>query len=144
MNRKSEKIWVVLDCGSDGGKSAVAYDNETDADNYAHEMKERRKNPEHISVMGMELNRRDEIPFDDTPWGALRLDIKSEFVEGLMEDMIPAEKINPGAAERFISEKIDAVRKRAASRLDEIVKNETKEELLHSYDEWIRAKGMED
>jgi hypothetical protein len=74
----------------------------------------------------------------------LRMDIKSEFVEGLMEDIIPTGQILPGAAERFVSEKSESIKKRAASRLDEIVKNETKEELMHSSDEWIRAKGMED
>ena len=107
-------------------------------------MKARKGDRERVVVIGTELNRREDIPFDDAPWGALRMDIKSEFVEGLMEDMIPLDQILPGAAERFLTEKIDMVRKRAAPRIDEIVKSETKEELLHTYEEWIRSKGMED
>jgi hypothetical protein len=142
--RKSEKIWIVAEAGNSGISNIVAYDNKNDADNYALEMKVKKDDPERVRVIGTELNRRDGIPFDDAPWGMLRMDIKSEFVEGLMEDMIPPGRILPGAAERFVSEKTGAIRKRAASRLDEIVKSETKEELMHSSDEWIRAKGMED
>jgi hypothetical protein len=144
VTRKSEKIWIVVETEKDGATSMVAYDNETDADNYALEMGVKKDDPERVRVIGTELNRRDEIPFDDTPWGMLRMDIKSEFVEGLMENIVPQNRILPGAAERFVSEKLDAIRQRAASKLDEIVKSETKEELVHSSDEWVMAKGMED
>jgi len=143
MTRKSEKIWVVIVQHIDGNINAVAYDNATDAEHYASEMKIDKKDGDRVKVIETTLNRREELPYADTPWGALRIDIKSEFVEGLMEDMAPPDQILPGAAERFVSEKTETVRIRAASRLDEIVKNETKEELLHTYDEWIRAKGME-
>ena len=144
MTRKLEKIWVVVVQRIDGPLNAVAYDNATDAEHCAQEMKVNRNEGDRVKVIETTLNRREELPYDDTPWGALRLDIKSEFVEGLMEDMAPPDQIPPGAAERFVSEKTDTVRKRTASRLDEIVKNETKEELLHTYEEWIRGKGMED
>ena len=143
MMRKSEKIWLVVVRRADGTINAVAYDNTTDAEHYASEMKVSKNEEDKVKVIETELNRREEIPYDDTPWGALRMDIKSEFVEGLMEGMAPPDQILPGAAERFVNEKIDTVRKRAASRLDEIVKSETKEELLHTYEEWIRGKGME-
>jgi hypothetical protein len=144
MTGKSEKIWVVLEHLDDGGINAVAYDNAADADNYALEMTARHGAHERIRILETGLNRREDAPFDDTPWGALWMDIKTEFVEGLMEDMVPVDRIVPGAAERFVTEKTDTVRKRAVSRLDEIVRNEMKDELLHSSDEWIRGKGMED
>ena len=95
MTRKSETIWVVVEQGDDGALSAVAYDNETDAEHYAHEMKARKDGRERVVVIGTELNRREDIPFDDAPWGVLRMDIKSEFVEGLMEDMIPPGQMLP-------------------------------------------------
>jgi hypothetical protein len=145
MTQKSEKIWVVVESGADGHINAAAYDNETDAGNYAIEMGAMHGDKKRVKVVGTELIRRREgLPSDDAPWGMLRLDVKSEFVEGLMEEMIPAGRILPGAAERFVSEKMDTVRKRAASRFDEILKSETKEELVHTYEEWARAKGMED
>jgi len=144
MTLKIEKIWVVVVQSADGTINAVTYDNATDAEHYGLEMKVNKNGEDRVKVIETTLNRREELPYDDTPWGALRIDIKSEFVEGLMEDMAPLDKIPPETAERFLSEKIDSVRKRTASRLDEIVKNETKEELLHTYEEWIRAKGMED
>jgi hypothetical protein len=141
--RKSEKIWLVLVRRAGDSVNAVAYDNETDAENYASEMNVNKNEEDRIKVIETVLNRREEIPYDDASWGGLRIDIKSEFVEGLMEDMAPTAQILPGAAERFVSEKIDKVRKRAESRLNEIVKSETKEELLQTYEEWIRGKGME-
>ena len=143
MMRKSEKIWLVIVRSADGTINAVAYDNATDAEHCESEMKVSKNDSDKVKVIETELNRREELPYDDAPWGALRMDIKSEFVEGLMEGMASPDQILPGAAERFVNEKSDAVRKRAASRLDEIVKNETKEELLHTYEEWIRGKGME-
>ncbi|MDR1966903.1 MAG: hypothetical protein LBQ36_09345 [Synergistaceae bacterium] len=144
MTRKEEKIWVILEHMDDGAIHAVAYDNEADADNYCMEMRARLDDPAKFRVIETELNRRDSIPFDDAPWGALRLDIKSEFVEGLMEEMAPVGHIRPGAAERFAQEKIDLVRRRALERIDEIVTSETKEELMHSHDDWVLSKGMED
>jgi len=144
MTNKNEKIWLVIVQKSDGPITAVAYDNSTDAEHYAQEMRIGKKEGDRVKVIGTILNRREELPYDDTPWGALRIDIKSEFVEGLIEDMASLERILPGAAERFVSEKSDMVRRRAASRLDEIVKSETKEELLQTYEEWITSKGMED
>jgi hypothetical protein len=144
MAGKEEKIWVVIE-KKDGAFRAVAYDNATDANHYCMEMRERHGPSADIAVAETEINRRDEnIPFDDTPWGALRMDIKSEFVEGLMEEMAPSDRIKPGAAERFLNEKAGAVRKRALEKLDEIVERETREELMHSHDDWIQSKGMED
>ena len=144
MTRKSEKIWVVIEHSADGGAGVVVYDNPTDADHYAMEMTARGEERGRVRVIEADLNRREDLPFDDAPWGALRMDIKSEFVEGLMEDMVPLDQILPGAAERFAAERVEMVRKRAASRIDEIVKSEMKEELLHTYEEWARAKGMDD
>ncbi|MDR1510278.1 MAG: hypothetical protein LBS53_11630 [Synergistaceae bacterium] len=145
MMRKDEKIWVVIEKGDDGALHAVAYDNETDADHYCMEMRERHDGASRVTVLETELNRREEnIPFDDTPWGALRMDIKSEFVEGLMEEMASFDRIIPGAAERFLNEKAGTVRKRALLKLDEIVEQETREELTHSHDDWVQSKGMED
>jgi hypothetical protein len=145
MAQKDEKIWVVIEKGDDGAFHAVAYDNTTDAEHYYMEMRERRGASEVMAVAETELKRRDEnLPFDDTPWGALRMDIKSEFVEGLMEEMASSDRIKPGAAERFLNEKAGEVRKRALVKLDEIVERETREELAHSHDDWVQSKGMED
>ncbi|MDR1138191.1 MAG: hypothetical protein LBK91_07690 [Synergistaceae bacterium] len=143
--RKEEKIWVVIEKRDDGTLHAVAYDNATDADRYCMEMRERHGDRAHLAVTETELNRRDEnLPFDDAPWGALRMDIKSEFVEGLMEDMASSDQIKPGAAERFLNEKAGTVRKRTLVKLDEIVERETREELMQSHEDWILGKDMED
>jgi hypothetical protein len=132
-----EKIWVVVEKKDDGHFVATAYDRETDANNYYIEMQARyHEFGDRVQIQETVLNRRDrDIPFDDAPWGALRLDIKSEFVEGLMEDMVPLDQIKPGAAERFVCEKIDMVRRRTLKRIDKILRDETKEELLVD-DDW--------
>jgi hypothetical protein len=145
VTRKEEKIWVVIEKRDDDTVNAVAYDNVTDAENYCNEMRARAGNPARVRVMETELNRREEpIPFDDAPWGALRIDIKSEFVEGLMEDMVPLDQIMPGAAERFVHDRTDMVRRRTLDKLDVIVKDETREALLSTYEDWVSSKGMED
>jgi hypothetical protein len=145
MTLKGEKIWVVIEHSDDGTTNALAYDNEADAVNYCMEMKDRLGISSYVHVQETQLNHRElPIPYDDTPWGALRIDINSEFVEGLMEDMVPLDQIRPGAAERFVNEKIDMVRRRTIEQLDEIVKKETKEELLSTHDFWANSKRMED
>lgn len=144
MTQGDEYIWVVAECGKDTVNTA-AYDNESDAENYCLEMRERRDGDSNISVIKTKLNRRDEyIPSDDAPWGMLRMDIKSEFVEGLMEDMVPSGRIKPGAAERFVSERVCMVRRRALERIDRIVTDETKDELIQTQNEWSTSKSMED
>ena len=141
-----EKIWVVVESMNDGTIHASAYDNEADASNFFIEMKTRYADGETRVRMGETvLNRRAEyIPSDDKPWGAVRMDIGSEFVEGLMEDMVPLDQIRPGAAERFVCERIEMVRRRTLDRLDEIIRNETKEELMSCHDDWCHGKQMED
>lgn len=137
---KEEKIWVVTETRSDGTRAISAYDNQADAENYYTEMRAAGNPPAEIALEETVLNRREEfIPSDDTPWGALRMDIKSEFVEGLMEDMVPLDQIRPGAANRFICEKVEMVRRRTLDRLDEIVRKETREELKNCHEDWSRG-----
>lgn len=139
-----EKIWVVVELTEGGGIDASAFDNEADANNFFIEMKTR-IGTDGVIIKETVLNRRDEdIAFDDAPWGAVRVDIGSEFVEGLMEDMVPLDQIRPGAAEKFVCEHVEMVRKRALEKLDEIIKQETKEELKTCHDDWCHAKQMED
>lgn len=145
MTQNEEKIWVVVESKDDGTLHTTAYDNEADANNYYIEMKARYADAAKIRVTETVLNKRDEfIPSDETPWGALRVGIKGEFVEGLMEDMVPLDQIKPGAADRFICEKVEMVRRRTLDRIDEIIKNETREELLACRDDWCGGKHMED
>ncbi|MDR1917029.1 MAG: hypothetical protein LBQ58_10695 [Synergistaceae bacterium] len=144
MTRKEGKIWIVVENAGDT-INAVAYDNENDAENYCLEMRARHEDKLKARVIETELNRHNEyIPSDDAPWGALRMDIKSEFVEGLMEDMVPLDQIKPGAAERFICEKVEMVRRRTLEHIAEIIKHETKDELLNSLYDWSTSKSMED
>ncbi|MDR3333220.1 MAG: hypothetical protein LBT08_11395 [Synergistaceae bacterium] len=142
---EEKKIWVVTEEREDGTTFASAYDNEADANNYYNEMTAKYGAPAKLRLCETVLNRRgDYIPSDDAPWGTLRLDIKSEFVEGLMEDIIPSGHIKPGAAERFIGERATVVRRRTLERIDAIVRDETREELMSSHDDWCAdALGME-
>ncbi|MDR1944208.1 MAG: hypothetical protein LBQ19_05240 [Synergistaceae bacterium] len=135
---KEEKIWVVIVKKEDGHVFTAAYDNESDANNYYIEMQARfNDGGENIYIYQTILNRRDEnIESDDAPWGALRIDIKSEFVEGLMEDMVPFDEIKPGSAEQFVRDRVDMVRRRTLKKIEEIVRDETKEELLVHDDDW--------
>ncbi|MDR3280552.1 MAG: hypothetical protein LBT23_08565 [Synergistaceae bacterium] len=145
MTLKEEKIWVVIEKTDGDALDATAYDNEADANNYCQEMRALHENPSYGRIVMTDLIRRNEaIPSDDTPWGALRMDIKSEFVEGLMEDMVPLDQIRPGAAERFLHDKIEMVRRRTLEHIETIVKKETKEELIMAQDEWAHTKDMED
>jgi hypothetical protein len=141
-----DKVWVVIVSKADGSVEISVYDNEADANNYGTEMQARYHGGDGaVHVQGATLNRRDEhIESDDAPWGALRMDISSEFVEGLMEDMVPLDEIKPGAAEEFARERVDMVRRRALKRIDRIVKDETREELM-THDEWhVYPPDMED
>jgi hypothetical protein len=143
MGQTNEKIWVVIEMKKDGAVLASAYDNEADANNYSIEMQSR-GNGETVKLCETALNRREDfIPSDDTAWGAMRLDIKSEFVEGLMEDMVSLDQIKPGAADRFVCERVNMVRRRTMDRIEEILKNETREELLTCKEDWC-ALHMED
>lgn len=142
---KEEKIWIVVETKGDGTLHASAYDNEADANNYYNEMKAREQDAVKVRIGETVLNRREEyIPSDESPWGALRMDIKSEFVEGLMEDMVPLDQIRPGAAERFVCERVEMVRRRTLDRIDEIIKQETKDELRVCQNDWCTGKVMED
>lgn len=145
MTRNEEEIWIVAELKDDGTMLASAYDNEADANNYYIEMKARYADAGKVRMAGTVLNKRGEyIPSDDAPWGALRMDIKGEFVEGLMEDMVSLDQIKPGAASRFVCEKVEMVRRRTMDRIDEIIRNETREELLACRDDWCQGKQAED
>ena len=60
-----------------------------------------------------------------------------------MEDMVPLDQIKPGAAKKFVCEKIDLVRKKTLEQLDEIVRNETIRELELSQQDWSGVHDME-
>ena len=143
QHTNEEKLWVVVELKDDGGIETSIYDNEADANNYYVEMKARYDDPSKVRISESALIRREEyIPSNDKPWGALRVDIKSEFVEGLMEDMVPLDQIRPGAAERFVCEKIDMVRKRTLDQLEDIIRLATQEQLKMCQDDWCGS--MED
>lgn len=143
-NGHNETVWVVTEF-QDGGKiTTTVYDNESDAENYFNEMKDRYGDPGRVRIdRSMLIRRVTDITTDEAPWGALRIDIRSEFVEGLMEDMVPLDQIKPGAAEKFVCEKIDLVRKKTLEQLDEIVRNETIRELELSQQDWSGVHDME-
>ncbi|MDL2263208.1 hypothetical protein LJC31_01000 [Synergistaceae bacterium OttesenSCG-928-I11] len=145
MAQIEEKIWIVVELKDDGGMQASAFDNEADAKNYFIEMRARYTDTARIRIQETVLNRREEyIPSDESPWGALRVDVTSELVEGLMEDMVPLDQIKPDAAHRFVCEKVEMVRRRTLDRIDEIIRKETREELLACHDDWCHGKHMED
>jgi hypothetical protein len=143
--QRDEKIWVAIVSRGDGHPDITVYDNEADANNYQIEMQARYSDAESsVYVRQTNLNRRSgSAPLYDTPWGALLVDIKTDFVEGLMEDIVPLDEIKPGAAEQFVQESVDEVRKRILKRIEKIIRDETKEELL-IHDEWHDYRDMED
>ena len=146
MEKLEEKVWIVVERKPDGAVDSSVYDNEADANNFYIEMQARYEDPSAVRIEESILIRRgdtDDIDTDDRPWGSLRMDVNSEFVEGLMEDMVPLDKIRPGAAERFVCEKIDMVRKRAQNRFDQIMKEEMEEELKVCMDDWCGHTDME-
>lgn len=146
MERAEEKVWIVVERKTDGTMGTSVYDNEADANNFCIEMQARLDDPDAVRVEESVLIRRadmDEIGSDDRPWGSLRVDVSSEFIEGLMEEMVPLDQIRPGAAERFVCEKIDMVRKRAENRLGQIMKEEMEEELKVCMDDWCGHTDME-
>lgn len=146
MKNLEEKVWIVLEHKSDGTAESSVYDNEADANNFFIEMQARNKDPKNVRIEESVLIRRsdiNEIDSDDGPWGTLRLDVNTEFVEGLMEEMAPPRQIRPGAAERFVNEKIDSVRRRARDRFERIVEEEMKEALRTSMEDWCGRSDME-
>ncbi|MDR1019377.1 MAG: hypothetical protein LBL73_01345 [Synergistaceae bacterium] len=144
MANRGEKIWIVVVMkNEDGNLDASAYDNEPDASNYFVEMRARYGDG-CVHIQETSVNTRDgSSQYIDAPWGFLRMDLKSEFVEGLMEDIAQAGDIKPGAAESFAHDRADAVGRRMARRVGEIVLDETKDELM-AYDEWRCCPDMED
>lgn len=143
-NSRNETVWVVTECKDGEKMETTVFDNESDADNYFNEMKDRYKEPNRVRINKSVLIRRDtDVAVDETPWGALHIDIRSEFVEGLMEDMVPLDQIKPGAAEKFVCERIDLVRRKTLEQLEEIVKNETIRELELSQQDWSGVYDME-
>ncbi len=146
METMEEKVWIVVERKSDGTVGSSVYDNYADANNFYIEMQARYEDPKAVRIEESVLIRRadtEDLDTDDRPWGSLRMDVNSEFVEGLMEDMVPLDKIRPGAAERFVCEKIDMVRKRAQDRFDKIMKEEMEEELKVCIDDWCGHTDME-
>jgi hypothetical protein len=145
MSRENEtKIWVVVTMGGDDGRVGVsAYDNEPDANNYFIEMRSR-YGEKGAHIMETAINSREvSLPYIDAPWGFLRMDLKSEFVEGLMEDMSPQGKIKPGAARQFTSERAADVSQRMLKKVENIFVDEIKEE-LKAHDDWRYCTDMED
>jgi len=146
MVKTEEKIWIVTENKADGTAISSAYDNEADANNYFIEMQARRNGAETVRMNESVLIRRADIngiASDESPWGTLHMDVKSEFVEGLMEEMAPQDKIPPGAAERFVSEKIDMVRKRAQGTFEQAMQEAMREELRVCMEEWCGFDNME-
>ncbi|MDR1978467.1 MAG: hypothetical protein LBQ42_07020 [Synergistaceae bacterium] len=138
-----EKLWVVVVNTDDGSPNVSVYDNESDANNYFIEMQAMSGNTG-IHIQQTTLNRRDgSLPYIDAPWGVLRMDLKSEFVEGLMEDMVPPDEIKPGAAEQLVGDLTEVVGRRMLKRVGGIIRDETKEE-LKIHDEWHFYEDMED
>lgn len=141
---QEQRIWIIAETKDDGSLLLSAYDNEADAENFYAEMKTR-CDCDKVRKIETALNRREEeIPTDDNAWGAQGFGISQEFVEGLMEDMVSLDEIRPGAANRFVCEKIDMVRRRTRDRFDEIVKDETRKELLACRTDWCLGKVVED
>jgi hypothetical protein len=141
--RREEKIWIVVTIkDEDGRPNASAYDNESDANNYLLEMRAK-YGESGVFIQETALNSRDRsLPYIDAPWGFLRMDLKSEFVEGLMEEMAPGE-IKSGAADLFTASHVEEVGRRMAKRVEDIVLDETLEE-LRAYEEWRCCPDMED
>jgi hypothetical protein len=145
MSREKEaKIWVVVTMNGDDGRVGVsAYDNEPDANNYFIEMRSR-YGEKGVHIQETAINSRDaSLPYIDAPWGFLRMDLKSEFVEGLMEDMSPQGKIKPGAARQFASKRAADVSQRMLKKVENIFVDEIKEE-LKAHDDWRCWTDMED
>jgi hypothetical protein len=145
MSQENEaRIWIVVTTnGEDGRVSASAYDNEPDARNYFIEMRSR-YGEKGAHIQETVINSRDSsLPYIDAPWGFLRMDLNSEFVEGLMEDMSPSGRVKPGAVEQFASERAAAVSQRMLKRVEGIFADEIKEE-LKSHEEWRFWTDMED
>ncbi|MDR1516302.1 MAG: hypothetical protein LBS45_11470 [Synergistaceae bacterium] len=142
--RGEEKIWIVVTIKDEDGRPNVsAYDNESDANNYLLEMRAR-YGENGVFIQETTINSRDSsLQYIDAPWGFLRMDLKSEFVEGLMEDMAPAGAVKSGAAEMFAATRAEEVGRRMAKRVENIVMDETLEE-LKAYDEWRCCPDMED
>lgn len=146
MERTEEKVWIVAEKRPDGGSQFSVYDNYADANNFCIEMQALRGDIKAVRVEESVLVRRADtagITVNDRPWGSLRVDVKSEFVEGLMEDMAHSEKIRPGAAEKFVNEKGAIVGKKAEDRIGEIVKKELEDELRVCMEDWCGYADME-
>lgn len=146
MEQREEKVWIVLEQRPDGTAESSVFDNEADANNFFIEMQARNKDPRSVRLEESVLIRRsdiDKINSDDSPWGSFRVEINTEFLESLMGEMAPSEQIRPGAAERFVNEKIGSVRKRAEDRIGQIVEEEMKEELRVCMEDWCGYTDME-
>ena len=140
-----ETVWVVTNIKSDDLVETAVFSNESDADHFFNEMKGRSGAEANVHINKSVLVKRDpETKTNETPWGMLRMDIHSEFVEGLLEEMDLPDNIKPCVAEKFVCEKIDLLRKRTVTNIEKIVKDEAVKEIESTLAEWLETRAMED
>ncbi len=138
-----ETVWVVTNIKDDGHVETAVYCNESDAANFYEEMKGDSGKNVHMSECAV-IYRDSDSASGDVHWGMLRMDISSEFVEGLLEEMDLPDNIKPEVAEKFVCEKIDHLRKKAVTNIEKIVKTETAKEIESSLAKWLETQVMED
>lgn len=140
-----DSVWVVTNSKDDGQVETAVYSNESDAEHFFNEMKDRYGAEAKVYINKNTIVKRDpEAKTNEAPWGMLRMDIHSEFVEGLLEEMDLPDNIKPCVAEKFVCEKIDLLRKRTASNIEKIVKDEAVKEIESTLAEWLETQAMED
>ncbi|MDL2298040.1 hypothetical protein LJC40_02690 [Synergistaceae bacterium OttesenSCG-928-D05] len=123
----TEKVWAVT--LSDGLKvtQIELFDNESDADNFAHEMASSGKG--HYQVLETNLNMRDEKIAGEPRWTELTT-FNAQCIECLVQDIIHEQEkpFDEAACAKFLEEHKVELQKEADDVIHELLKKR-----LHDY-----------
>ena len=125
-----KKVWVVTLMEGLEVTEAAVFDNESDADNYAHEMASSHKG--NYQVLSSGLNSRTDFAEEETHWAALP-DFDAECMECLFEEIsgTPAEGVDPELCAKFLEEHKVDFQKKADEIVHEYLRKELQDYLLN-------------
>ena len=115
-----EKVWIVVHRTCDGTFDAEVFENKADAQSFYLDSAETKAiscSPENTALIETTIHRRESPAADDGAWGIPMLDIDSEYVEGLLEEVSPGASVSAAKAEQVLKDKRAKIEKAAKERL---------------------------
>lgn len=122
-----DKVWVVVHRTCDGTLDAEVFENRADAESFKLESAETSDlacTPENVRLVETSIRRREALASDDAAWGIPMLDIDSEYIEGLLEEISPQAGVEAIVAEHMLKEKREKIEKEARARVRDLLCDE--------------------